>query len=87
MNFIRQCVPEVLAHIREFVRVESSVATGDTVSGELVFSLRAVTLGGTFKYMVMVNTSRRSLVPRIYRDYIWHNLVSHSWGICDHEYN
>lgn len=87
MNFIRQGVPELLTYSREFVRVESSVTTGDTVSGELVFSLRAVTLGGTFKYMVMVNTSRRSLVPRIYRDYIWHNLVSHSWGTCDHEYN
>ena len=87
MNLIRQCVPEVLTHSREFVRVESSITTGDTVSDDLVFSLRAVTLGGIFKYMVMVNTSRRSLVPRIYRDYIWHNLVSHSWGICDHEYN
>lgn len=87
MNLIRQCVPEVLTHIREFVRVESRVTTGDTVSGELVFSLRAATLSGTFKYMIMVNTSRRSPVPRIYRDYIWHNLESHSWGMCDHEYN
>lgn len=87
MNLIRQRVPEVLTHIREFVRVESRVTTGDTVSGELVFYLRAITISGAFKYMAMINTSSRSPVPRIYRDYIWHNLVSHPWGICDHEYN
>ena len=87
MNLIRQCVPEVLTQIRELVRVESSVIKADTVSDALVFSLRAVTISGTFKYMAMINTSSRSPIPRIYRDYIWHNLVSHPWGICDHEYN